>query len=89
MRNMQKTIKSKWKPPKFEQSYAVVVRYKIKRDGTIKDIHIKTSSGNKENDKAAIKAIKSIKKLPPLPASLQKHEHIDIQFNFEYNSIKH
>ena len=85
MRNIQKTIKAKWAPPKSEESYSVKVLYKIKKDGTIFDIKIGNSSGNEECDKAAIKAIKDVKKLPPLPSQLKKHPYVSINFTFDYN----
>ena len=87
MRRMQMKIKSNWEPPKQETSKRVVVFYTIKKNGKLGSYKILTSSGNKELDKAAIKALKKSAPFEPLPEGFTK-DHVDVQFTFDYNVWK-
>jgi TonB family protein len=87
MRRMQMKIKTNWEPPKQESSKRVVVFYTIKKNGKLGSYKIITSSGNKELDKAAIKALKKSAPFEPLPEGFTK-DHVDIQFTFDYNVWK-
>lgn len=86
MRNMQKEIKSNWNPPKIDTTKRVVVKYTIKKDGSIVNPQIVTSSNNKQMDNAALEALKKTK-LSPLPRNY-KGISADVQFTFDYNVHK-
>ena len=83
MREMQRTIKLNWEPPKLDYSTHTTVFYSIKKDGTLKNVSIYKSSGDKKTDAAAIKAVKKTK-FKPLPTGFDK-DSIDVQFTFDYN----
>lgn len=83
MREMQRTIKLNWEPPKLDHSTHTTVLYSIKKDGTLKNVSIFKSSGDKKTDSAAIKAVKKTK-FRPLPTGFDK-DSIDVQFTFDYN----
>lgn len=86
---MQKRIKTNWNPPHFDSSMTVTVRFTIRKDGTITNPKIKTSSGNKEMDNLAIATIRKVAKLRPLPAEITKqHDKTDVEFTFTYNLKK-
>ena len=89
MAYMQKTMKSNWNPPEFDNSMTATVMFTIMKDGTITNPKIKTSSGNSDMDNVAMATVKKVEKLPPLPNELaKKHGKIDTLFTFEYNVHK-
>ena len=63
MREMQRNIKLNWEPQRVGHSTHTTVFYTIKKDGTLKNVSIFKSSGDKKTDSAAIKAVKKTKKL--------------------------
>lgn len=83
MRDMQKNIKLNWEPQKLGYSTHTTVLYSIKKDGTLKNVSVLKSSGDKKTDAAAIKAVKKTK-FKPLPTGFDK-DSIDVQFTFDYN----
>lgn len=83
MRDMQRNIKLNWEPQKLGHSTQTTVFYSIKKDGTLKNVSIYKSSGDKKTDAAAIKAVKKTK-FRPLPTGFDK-DSIDVQFTFDYN----
>jgi TonB family protein len=60
----------------------VVVDFKILRDGTIKDIRVKTSSGNTALDRSAERALYDVAKVDPLPQGFDRNE-AEVEFLFE------
>jgi len=60
---------------------AVVTTFTILRDGTIKNIRIKTSSGNTALDRSAERALYDVGKVDPLPAGFDRNE-AEVEFNF-------
>ena len=84
MPKMQQQIKSNWEPVKRENSSRVILKYEIKKDGTLGDYDVIKSSGDKNVDKAAIKALKKSSPFEPLPEGFTG-DKVDVQFTFDYN----
>ena len=82
MKDMEHLIKSIWLPPEDSFKNKKVVTFKIMRDGTIKSSKISESSGDKQFDTDAIKAVQQTGKVAPLPNDILG-EYIDITFTFE------
>jgi periplasmic protein TonB len=59
-----------------------VAAFRIYRDGTIKNIRLDTSSGNRSMDDSATRALLSIDKLPTLPADYSS-AYVDVTFDFD------
>jgi protein TonB len=59
-----------------------VTSFRIYRDGTIKNIRLDTSSGNRSMDDSATRALLSIDKLPSLPADYSG-AYVDVTFDFD------
>lgn len=83
MNTMYSSIKKNWHPTENSGAGKVVVSYKIKRDGTIIEPKI-VSSTNKALNKSAIEAIKKSSPLQPLPKKCKK-DLIEVSFTFNYN----
>ena len=84
MQELQRRIKMNWDTPKYSESTHVVTLFKIAKDGSLMNVEIKQSSGYSDVDQAAINAIKLTAPFRPLPPDYNAN-HIDIQFNFDYN----
>lgn len=84
MNTMYCTIKKNWHPTENSGAGKVVVSYKIKKDGTIIEPKI-VSSTNKALNKSAIEAIKKSSPLQPLPKKCKK-DLIEVSFTFSYKS---
>lgn len=82
MNTMYSSIKKNWHPTENFGAGKVVVSYKIKRDGTIIEPKI-VSSTNKALNKSAIEAIKKSSPLQPLPKKCKK-DLIEVSFTFSY-----
>lgn len=82
MSTMYSSIKKNWHPTENSESGKVVISYKIKRDGTIIEPKI-VSSTNTELNKSAIEAIKKSSPLQPLPKKCKK-DLIEVSFTFSY-----
>ena len=83
MNTMYCTIKKNWHPTENSDAGKVVVSYKIKRDGTIIEPKV-VSSTNKELNQSAIEAIEKSSPLQPLPKRC-KRDLIEVSFTFNYN----
>lgn len=83
MNTMYCTIKKNWHPTENSDAGKVVVSYKIKRDGTIIEPKV-VSSTNKELNQSAIEAIEKSSPLQPLPKKCKK-DLIEVSFTFNYN----
>jgi len=59
-----------------------VAAFRINRDGTIKNIRLDTSSGNRSMDDSATRALLSIDKLPALPVDYSG-SYVDVTFDFD------
>lgn len=83
MNTMYGSIKKNWHPTENSGAGKVVISYKIKRDGTIIDSKI-VSSTNTELNKFAVEAIEKSSPLQPLPKRC-KRDLIEVSFTFNYN----
>jgi TonB family protein len=59
-----------------------IVTFRINRDGTVKNISLNTSSGNRSMDDSSTRALLSIDKFPALPADYSG-SYIDVTFDFD------
>jgi TonB family protein len=82
---LQQLIAQKWNTQEVDARIhtapAVVMTFTILRDGTIKNIRIKTSSGNTALDRSAERALYDVGKVEPLPAGFDRNE-AEVEFNF-------
>lgn len=70
---VQALISSQWEPPPIDvsgQTYTVTIRFRLQRDGTIKDVAIQKTSGNSYYDMAGQRAVLRPRQLPPFPADM-------------------
>ena len=70
---VQSIISSQWEPPPIDmggQTYTMIVKFRLQRDGTIKDVVIQQSSGNAYFDMAGQRAVLRPKVLPVFPADM-------------------
>lgn len=64
---MQRRISSNWFRPQIGGDLAVVIYFRIQRDGTITDVKPEVPSGNGTFDRQALSAVRSASPLNPLP----------------------
>jgi colicin import membrane protein len=70
---VQSIISSHWEPPPVDmagQTYTVVVKFRLQRDGVIKDVVVQQSSGNAYFDLAGQRAVLRPRILPTFPAEM-------------------
>ena len=70
---VQSIIRSQWEPPPVDitgQTYQVVVTFRLQRDGVIKDVVVKQTSGNTYFDMAGQRAVLRPRVLPAFPAEM-------------------
>jgi protein TonB len=68
------------------QAHAVAA-FRIYRDGSIKNIRLDSSSGNRSMDDSATRALLSIDRLPALPADYSG-AYVDVTFDFDLSSTR-
>ena len=64
---VQSIISSQWEPPPIDmagQTYTMIVKFRLQRDGTIKDVVVQQSSGNAYFDMAGQRAVLRPRILP-------------------------
>lgn len=83
---LQQLIAQKWNTQEVDgrirTAPPVVVDFTITRDGTIKSIRVKTSSGNTALDRSAERALYDVGKVDPLPQGFDRNE-AEVEFLFE------
>lgn len=70
---VQSIISSHWEPPPVDmagQTYTMVVKFRLQRDGVIKDVVVQQSSGNAYFDLAGQRAVLRPRILPAFPAEM-------------------
>ena len=70
---VQSIISSQWEPPPIDmagQTYTMIVKFRLQRDGTIKDVVVQQSSGNAYFDLAGQRAVLRPRTLPLFPADM-------------------
>lgn len=88
IKELQQKIKKNWNPQILNQDKIAIVIFDINKNGTISRIAIKQSSGNKEFDNNAIKAIKKSAPFAPL-SDFYEDNRLTIEFTFDYHAYKH
>jgi protein TonB len=85
---LQQRIAQNWRTQdvdaRIRTAPPVIVNFTILRDGTIKDIQVKTGSGNIPLDRSAERALYSVGKFEPLPPEYPRDQAV-IEFWFELN----
>ncbi|MCX5723180.1 MAG: TonB family protein [Nitrospirae bacterium] len=81
---VQAIISSKWEPPPVDmvgQTYRVIVKFRLQRDGTIKNVVVQESSGNDYFDMAGQRAVLGARVLPAFPADMaDSYKDIEMVF---------
>jgi len=70
---VQSIISSHWEPPPIDmagQTYTMIVKFRLQRDGMIKDVIVHQSSGNAYYDMAGQRAVLRPRALPVFPAEM-------------------
>jgi TonB family protein len=70
---VQSLIGRQWEPPPIDmagQTYTMIVKFRLQRDGTIKDVVVQQSSGNAYYDMAGQRAVQQSRFLPRFPAEM-------------------
>jgi TonB family protein len=70
---VQSIISSQWEPPPIDmagRTYTMIVKFRLQRDGTIKDVVVQQSSGNAYFDMAGQRAVLRPRILPVFPAEM-------------------
>jgi TonB family protein len=70
---VQSIISSQWEPPPIDmagQTYTTIVKFRLQRDGMIKNVVIQQSSGNAYFDMASQRAVLRPRILPLFPADM-------------------
>jgi colicin import membrane protein len=70
---VQSIISSQWEPPPIDmagQTYTVIVKFRLQRDGIIKDVTVHQSSGNAYFDMAGQRAVLRPRSLPVFPPDM-------------------
>jgi protein TonB len=79
---MVERIKANWDPNQ-NVSGQTIVRFVIRRDGTLQDASVERSSGYPIPDLAAQRAIVQTRQLPPLPSAFP-NPSLTVHLNFQY-----
>jgi len=81
---VQSIITSQWEPPPVDmagQAYTVIVKFRLQRDGTIKDVVVQQSSGNAYFDIAGQRAVLRPRVLPAFPADMaDSYKEVEVVF---------
>jgi len=70
---VQSIISSQWEPPPIDmagRTYTMIVKFRLQRDGMIKDVIVQESSGNDYFDMAGKRAVLRPQVLPRFPAEM-------------------
>lgn len=81
---VQSIISSHWEPPPVDmtgQTYTMVVKFRLQRDGVIKDVVVQQSSGNTYFDLAGQRAVLRPRILPVFPAEMaESYKDVEMVF---------
>jgi protein TonB len=81
---MQNTIDP---PVRAARKAKTILTFTINRDGSIKNIRVSESSGNRSMDDSAQRALLSIDRFPPLPTDYSGR-YVDVIFSFDLGMSK-
>lgn len=83
---MRNILRSQWSkpiyPPGPKQVYRSTVHFVIARDGTILDLELVESSGYRQLDLSALRAVRDTRRMPPLPLQYDR-DRVGVTFIFE------
>lgn len=86
IQNLVAQIARRWRPPgsiRYDRgAQPVIVYFKIQKDGRITNISVETSSGRKDLDMSAERAVMETKSIPPLPPNLMQDDTLGVHFKF-------
>ncbi|MEP6957482.1 MAG: TonB family protein [Nitrospirota bacterium] len=81
---VQSLISRQWEPPPIDmagQTYTMIVKFRLHRDGSIKDVVVQQSSGNAYYDMAGQRAVQQSRFLPAFPADMTGgYKDIEMEF---------
>jgi protein TonB len=85
---LEQAIARRWRTndvdPRLRTAPPVIVTFTIRRDGSISDVRVEQSSGNRALDYSAQRAIFEAAPFPPLPAGYERNEaRIEVQFELQ------
>jgi len=86
---VQSIISSQWEPPPIDmagQTYTVIVKFRLQRDGAIKDVVVQQSSGNAYFDMAGQRAVLRPRVLPLFPAEMTD-SYKDVEMVFRVGEL--
>ena len=86
---VQSIISSQWEPPPVDmtgQTYTMIVKFRLQRDGIIKDVVVQRSSGNAYFDMAGQRAVLRPRVLPVFPADMAD-SYKDIEMVFRVGEL--
>jgi TonB family protein len=86
---VQSIISSQWEPPPVDmtgQTYTVIVKFRLQRDGIIKDVVVQQSSGNAYFDMAGQRAVLRPRVLPVFPTDMTD-SYKDIEMVFRVGEL--
>ena len=86
---VQSIISSQWEPPPVDmtgQTYTMIVKFRLQRDGIIKDVVVQQSSGNAYFDMAGQRAVLRPRVLPVFPAEMAD-SYKDIEMVFRVGEL--
>jgi len=86
---VQSRISREWKPPPIDmagQTYTMTVKFRLQRDGTIKDVIVQQSSGNAYFDIAGQRAVRDSGVLPVFPADMAD-SYKDVEMVFRVGEL--
>lgn len=86
IKNLVAQITRRWLPPanlRYARDIsAVIIYFKVQKDGRITDVSIETSSGRQDLDLSAKRAVIETNSIPPLPPNLMKDSTLGVHFKF-------
>ena len=86
---VQSIISSQWEPPPVDmagQTYTVIVKFRLHRDGSIKDVAVQQSSGNAYFDMAGQRAVQRPRTLPVFPTEMTDN-YKDVEMVFRVGEL--
>lgn len=86
IQNLVSQIRRRWRPPgtlRYDRAAKpVIVYFKVQKDGRITNISIETSSGRKDLDLSAERAVTETFSIAPLPPNLVQDDSLGVHFKF-------
>jgi colicin import membrane protein len=81
---VQRQISGAWVPPQVDptvQSFQVIIKFRLFRNGSVKDVIVEQTSGNEYYDMAGKRAILAATPLPAFPEEMSE-AYLDTHFSF-------